>query len=75
MILTMTVTPRRPGRSISPLLTKLYSSRLQEFSSSLTSLAATTATTARDTGEKPPPARQNSNRWAAALVWDGDLSC
>ena len=68
----MTVTPRRPGRSISPLLTKLYSSRLQEFSSSLTSLAATTA---RDTGEKPPPARQNSNRWAAALVWDGDLSC
>ena len=65
MILTMTVTPRRPGRSISPLLTKLYSSRLQEFSSSLTSLAATTA---RDTGEKRATDRQNSNRWAAAAA-------
>ena len=62
------MTPCRPGRSISPLLTKLYSSRLQEFSSSLTSLAATTANTARDTGEKRATDRQNSNRWAAAAA-------
>ena len=67
MILLIIMTPRRPGRSISPLLTKLYSSRLQEFSSSLTSLAATTANTARD-GEKRATDRQNSNRWAAAAA-------